>query len=538
MIQDLIFGFTSLFFFSFLIFNAINWLALWEEKEFNLSRILIHLKETKKGRSLILGFENFLKWLGIISYIITIFWGGDFYYNLFIFLIYLYVFLKLAIKIYNRDFILPTFSLNTFFIIFLSLTLAGFFFVFRPLDRFLWVLVIDRLYLPILIFFTSIFLVFFDFRKDTIINKAIDKLSRHKGLITIAVVGSYAKGSTKEFIARILSIKFNVLENQNAFTGSLGIAKTILTKLSPKKQIFIVEMEDYKPGDIIEMANIARPQIAVITGISDEKSSVFGSLNKIIDSKYEIVETLPRDGIALLNGNSDNTLSLLEKIKNKKFTYAFDDRGKGDILATNIEINKFSLSFEVRVFGKRYKFSNVKLIGIQNVENLLPSVFLGLYLGIDFALIRRELARLRPLSGTMDPAKTVKGIVLINDTYNTHINSIRRAIEYMTLYKGKRILVLEPLTELGKNTYKDHYELGREIGKICDYLFLTNDNYYKPLVTGVEEEKALCIVQALPPSKIAKFIEANTSINDVVVFEGREAYNSFSLIAAEPVLRV
>ena len=543
---DIILWLTSLFFFSFLISNTFSWFGLWEEKGFKFSRILIHLIETKKGRSLVLGWGNALKWLVILLYSATIFLGGDFYYHILVALVYLYGFIKVILRIYHREFAFPALSLNSLLIIFLALTISAVLFVFPPLDRYLWMLIIDRLHPLILVFFLSIFLVFFDFRQDTIINRAIDKLEKHKNLLTISVVGSYAKGSTREFIARILDIKFNVLENTTPFSNALGIAKTIISRLTRDTQLFVVEMNDYKPHDIYEMSNIARPKIAVITGINDEKISVFGSINKIIDSKYEVVETLPRDGIVLLNGDNVNAISLYDRIRHKKFTFSsFSNErrqaphrsgtGQASIEAENIKLSKFSVSFDVRVLGRKYRLLNIKLIGAQNVENLLPGIFLGLYLGIDFALVRKEIAKIVPLPQTMNPSKTAKGTVLINDTYNSHINSVKGAVEYMKLYKGKRILILEPLTELGKNAYRDHLELGKEIGKVCDYLFLTNDNYYKPLISGIQGEKSLCLVQVLPPVKIAKFIEKNTGLSDVVVFEGREAYNSFSLIASEPV---
>ncbi len=533
---DIIFWLTSLFFFSFLISNTFSWIGLWEEKDFKFSRILIHLIETKKGRSLVLGWENALKWSAIFLYSATIFLGGDFYYHILVTLVYLYAFIKVILRIYHREFAFPTLSLNSLLIIFIALAFSAVLFVFPPLDRYLWMLIIDRLHPFILALILSIFLVFFDFRQDTIINRAIDKLEKHKDLLTISVVGSYAKGSTKEFIARILAIKFNVLENTTPFSNALGIAKTIISRLTRDTQLFVIEMNDYKPHDIYEMSNIARPKIAVITGINDEKISVFGNINKIIDSKYEIVETLPRDGIVLLNGDNLNVMSLYDRIRHKKFIFSSSNEGgQAAIEAENIKLSKFSVSFDVRVLGRRYRLSNIKLIGGQNVENLLPGIFLGLYLGIDFALVRKEISKIVPLPQTMNPSRTAKGTILINDTYNSHINSVKGAVEYMKLYKGKRILILEPLTELGKNAYQDHLGLGKEIGKACDYLFLTNDNYHKPLISGIAQEKSLCLAQVLPPVKIAKFIEKNTGVSDVVVFEGREAYNSFSLIASEPV---
>src|SRR3990167_8737257 len=117
---DIIFWLTSLFFFSFLISNTFSWLGLWEEKDFKFSRILIHLIETKKGRSLILGWGNALKWSAIFLYSTTIFLGGDFYYHILVFLVYLYVFIKVILRIYHREFAFPTLSLNSLLIIFLA----------------------------------------------------------------------------------------------------------------------------------------------------------------------------------------------------------------------------------------------------------------------------------------------------------------------------------------------------------------------------------------------------------------------------------
>ena len=135
----------------------------------------------------------------------------------------------------------------------------------------------------------------------------------------------------------------------------------------------------------------------------------------------------------------------------------------------------------------------------------------------------------------MDPYQAKNGVILINDTYNIHLTSVRRALEYVSLYKGRRILVLEPFSELGKNSNKNHIELGKQIGRVCDYLFITNENYHKPLMEGVTQEKSDCVVRIWTPAKIAKFIVGEGKSADVVVFEGREAYNSFSLIASEPV---
>lgn len=533
---SLLFEITSFLFFVFLVSNALVWLKLWEDKEYNWKRLFIHLTETKQGRKIVIGGESLIKWGVILLYGSSIYSSRfDNYYHFIVFFLYIYLFIKLIIKIYNKDFYLPTFSFQAAFILGLSLFFEFTVYTFAPLDRFLWLLLLDKFLAFVIGTFILIFLVFFDFNKDIVVNKAAEKLRSCKNLLTIAVVGSYAKGTTKEFITRVLSNKFNVLETKTSFNTDLGIAKTILSGLSPRKQIFIAEMEDNNFGDIQEMSRLLIPKIAVVTGINDQKISIFGSLEKILESKFQVVNFLPKDGIALFNANNENSLNLFRNAKRKKFLYGTqpNEIKNLDIKAFNIKESRFSISFSVLVFGKKYKITGVKLLGKQNVENLLPAIFIGLYLGVDFSTIRKVFQEIKPLSKSMEPRITVKGVTLINDTYNANINSVLRVLDYMKIYRGKKILVLEPLIELGKNAEGDHIRLGQEIGKVCDFLFLTNDNYYKSIRSKIKNGAKTCSIQFFPPLKIAEFIKKSCDKNDVVVFEGQESLSSLLALTSE-----
>src|SRR3990172_37838 len=105
--------------------------------------------------------------------------------------------------------------------------------------------------------------------------------------------------------------------------------------------------------------------------------------------------------------------------------------------------------------------------------------------------------------------------------------------DYIKIYKGKKILVLEPLIELGKNAENDHIKLGQEIGKVCDFLFLTNDNYYKSIRSRIKNGVKACSIQFFPPLKIAEFIEKSCNKNDVVIFEVHESLGSFLALRSE-----
>jgi UDP-N-acetylmuramoyl-tripeptide--D-alanyl-D-alanine ligase len=364
----------------------------------------------------------------------------------------------------------------------------------------------------------------FDFRRDILINRAVRKIISNKSLLTIAIVGSYGRGSTKEFISRVLSKKYNVLSTKASFTSTFGIAKTILSELSPKRQIFIAEIDDFKKEDVVEMCEIISPKITVVTGVNEQKLSLFGSMDKIVESKEEAINALSRDGIAIFNGNSGYISKLISGKKQKKFIYSIGSSEKNSsIRAVKIQESKLSLSFDVLFLGKKYSFSNIKLLGRQNIENLLPGIFIGIYMGIDSAVVKKALSELRPLDGAMSPKVTKSGVMLIDDTYNANINSVKKVLSYMKLYSGQKILVLEPLLELGKNSGEVHKTLGREIAKVCDILFLTNSNNIKNIERGIEASGKKIEVKVLSPAGISRFVNNYSRKGDVVVFEGKEA---------------
>src|SRR3990167_8692229 len=165
----------------FLISNAFFWLKLWEDKEYNWKRLFIHLTETKQGRKIVIGTESLIKWGIILLYGTTIYSSRfDIYYHFIVFSLYTYLFIKLIIKIYNKDFHLPTFSLQAASILGLSLFFEFTVYAFAPLDRFLWLILLDKLLAFIIGIFILIFLVFFDFSKDIVVNKAAEKLRNCK----------------------------------------------------------------------------------------------------------------------------------------------------------------------------------------------------------------------------------------------------------------------------------------------------------------------------------------------------------------------
>ncbi len=536
--DHILFSTTSVLFFITIAINAISFLSIFEGRDYNAKRLLIYLRETKSGKNFLLGRIAFVKWIVIFAYVLTVFFPIDNFYHITVFLLYVLLTLNIVRHVSNRDFTLPRFTKGIIAALIATAIIEILLYSFAVVDQFLWLLLIDKFLLLILSFFLVVISVFSDFGRDYVINRAIAAISKQPKLLSIAVVGSYGRGSTKEFISQILSIKYNVLTEHSSFSNSLGIAKTINSGLNNKSQIFIAEINDYNSEDVREMCALINPKIVVTTGINEQKISLFGSLENILKSKLEAVSSLGRDGIALFNGNSKLALELARKVKKKKFVYSVYSSGENaSVVATNVKESKLSFSFDVQVLGKKYKLTGIKLLGRQNIENLLPAIFIGVYAGVDFTQIRDALLKITPLPSSMEPLKAKSGAILIDDTHNANVNSVERVVSYLKLYRGKKVLILEPLVELGKNASKIHLELGEEIGKVCDVVFLTNDNYYPAISSGISEVNPNCEFKVATPAKIIEYVKYESKREDVIAFAGHEASLALSRIPSEKIYR-
>ena len=522
----MLFAITLLLFFIWIIKNILFWVSLWQIKEYRFDRLMLHFRETLQGKSLFFSPLLLLKWVGIIGYIPVILNRSlTFSYDVFVLSIFALQILITLSEVFERGVRRPAFTLKALFIIGLTLSILLLLLGFPLLDSFVWLLILDRL-VPLFIFiFVTSFSLPTEFYYDIAISRGTKKIKARNDLIVIAVTGSYGKSSTKEYISQILEKKFRVLKTQGTNNTPIGIARTILSNLRKNTEVFVVEMGAYKKGEIAYMAQMVKPKIGVLTAVSPQHLSLFGSLQNIKEAKYELIQALPKDGIALFNGNNKIVYDLYKHTIRRKILYKTSEssvRVGADIFAYNIVPRKTHVSFDV-VIKQRTMRLVTPLIGVQNVENILPGIFIGKSLGMTETEIKKAVSLLSPLPKTMNRHEFSNGLTIIDDTFNANPEAVQAGISYMKLYKGKRILVLQPMIELGKNAKEEHYKIGKEAAIVCDYLFLTNKNFYEEVVRGVGMGKGKTIVQVASPHKISKFISKDSTKGDIVVFEGKEA---------------
>lgn len=523
--MDLFFLLTNFFFFVWIVRNTFFWVWLWQLKEYRLDRILIHLRETGQGKKLLFSPVVLFKYFVILSYVLVALNSSLLPpYQAAIFLIFFYESILIFRERSTGVIKIPVFTFKAIIITSVSFLFVLALFMIPLVEKFLWILLLDRL-LPLAVAFL-VFLLYFptEFYRDYKIEKAAKKIASFKNLLVIGVTGSYGKSSTKNYIAKILGEKFNILKTRGTNNTPIGIANTILNELNEKTQVFVVEMGAYKRGEIAQMCRIVKPKIGVITSVNDQHLSLFKNLENTLKAKYELIESLPKAGLALFNGDNDGSYKLFLKCHKNKIVYGtkeFKDV-KNSFLATNIIEGKNNISFNVQIKNQNLLL-NTSLLGKWNVEDILPAVYIADYLGMKKNKIKEAVSLLQPHTKTMIYKTLDSGTAIVDDSFNANPASVISAIEYMKQYKGDKILVLQPMIELGKNGERDHYNIAKEISKNCDYLFLTNKNFYKPISEGFKDAEGKCILKTDSLKSYSEYIKNKTKKGDVVVFEGKES---------------
>lgn len=358
--------------------------------------------------------------------------------------------------------------------------------------------------------------------KKNICRNAEQRISLFPNLIVIGITGSYGKTSTKEFLAEILSQKYNILKTEAHVNTDIGVAKTVLSKLNYEHQVFVVEMGAYKRGEIKAICDIVKPNIGILTGINEQHLALFGSLENIIDGKFELLESLPKDGLAIINCDNRLCEDNFGRIFCKKVGFSLND--KGDVNAENILITQDEIAFSVSYDNKSISFT-AHVFGKHFISNLLPAIYTGLYLKVPIKDIQSAVADLRPFPKTMQKIRTKKNFTIIDDSYNANPDGVILALDYLSVYPKnlKKAIVMPSLIELGSTAPAIHRAIGKKIAKICDYAVFLNKDYISDYLVGmsaVKNNQCKYIIES-NPQKIYDFLVIKLKNAGVVLFESR-----------------
>jgi len=519
------------------------YLYLWQLKEYHIGRFLDHFR-TEKGKIILLNQLNFLKVILIVYFFNFPYYFPSLIHNfpsvsltvyyffpVFLLVIYFFEGLKFFFDLYKRKVKFPVLTKKAIFLVLLSVVLGigailALFYFEKDLNSFaFWLLLFDLFIFLIVSVIVLIFQPFVVLLRWQTIKKAKLKRESFKDLLVIGITGSYGKTSTKEFLYTILSKKFNVLKTKEHQNSEIGVSLCILNDLKPEHEIFIVEMGAYGRGGIKLLSDIAKPKIGILTGINEQHLALFGSQTNIIKAKYELIESLPDNGLAIFNGDNKYCLELYQKTEKPKKILSAKPRELNfhlDIWAEGIILQKGYIFFRACTEANCEDFK-AYLSGSHFVPNLLAAICVAKELGMTLEQIAKTVLKIKSPKNTMNIFKGIKNLVIIDDSYSANPEGVFAALDYLKLYTGKKIVVLPCLIELGKTAKEIHYRIGEKIGEVCDAAIVTTKDYFQEIGEGFVEKggKRENILFTENLNDILDIIDRHWDPGDIVLLEGR-----------------
>ena len=282
------------------------------------------------------------------------------------------------------------------------------------------------------------------------------------GKSLIGVTGSTGKTTTKEAIAHVLSSRFRVLKSEGNFNNHFGLPLTLL-RLEPEHDAAVIEMGMSHAGEIAALAKIAQPEIGVVTNVAPVHLEFFKSIGEIARAKYELVESLPAGGIAVLNADDEYVSQFGRDFHGKVVLYGL--RTQADVRAENAKHHGAEGStFDVVVGGCREKAS-LPLVGAHNIYNALAAVAVGIERGLTLSEALGALATLAPADKRGEVVK-LGNITIINDCYNSNPKALDAMVEALAAMPAKRrIVVAGEMLELGAAGEEMHRSSGRHMAE-------------------------------------------------------------------------
>lgn len=383
----------------------------------------------------------------------------------------------------------------------------------------------------------------------------------------IGITGSVGKTTTKEMIATLLEVKYNVLKTEGNMNSQVGVPLMIL-RLNQSHEIAVIEMGMSEEGEMEKLAKIVKPSIAVITNIGVSHMEMLGTRENIRKEKLNIINEFKDSAILFLNGNdillkeiyeqkrlhkytknaqkcdiievSDSTLSKLENANIYAYgTEDFCEYGGSNIKTVGEETHfVYSNQHRLQEGGadSRAKSEEIKLgvLGIHNVFNALVALAIGEYFHISGKEVKKALLDYRPIA-MRGQIKEYHGIKVIDDSYNASPDSMKSGISILLELPNvkRRIAVLADVLELGEMSYACHYEVGEFIaGKNLD-LVLTVGEEAKAIVQAINHNNQCISTASFEHNEEAfNFLKEYLKVGDSILVKGSRGMHTEEIVEA------
>jgi len=313
----------------------------------------------------------------------------------------------------------------------------------------------------------------------------------------------------------VLSTKFQVHKSEGNFNNHFGLPLMLL-RLEPEHDIAVVELGMSHLGEITALAQIAQPNVGVVTNVAPVHLEYFNSIAEIARAKYELVQSLPGDGTAILNADDEYVSQFGREFKGKVVKYGLGSMA--NVRAENIQPRGEQGSVFDVVVGDHREHATLPLVGAHNVHNALAAVAVALEHGFALHEAVAALATLVPADKRGQVVR-VGNITVINDCYNSNPKALAAMVDALaTMPARRRIVVAGEMLELGPLGAEMHRESGMHISRKGIDVLIGVRGLAQEMVNAVKASSISAQFVATP-EEAGEWLRQNARDGDVVLMK-------------------
>ncbi len=333
-------------------------------------------------------------------------------------------------------------------------------------------------------------------------KRAKDRLLKINELKVVGVTASYGKTSIKNFIAQLLSKKYNTYATPRSVNTLGGVIKDINEELVPSVEVYVVEMGARGKGDIAEISSFVEPHIAVVGKIGPAHIEYFKSIQNIRDTKMEIASSSRLQRLFVHE-------SALVAPDEKSVVYgdgSVDTPYPATQLVSSVKATLDGVSFELN--GERFEAA---VLGSFNAQNLAVAILVAKELGMHKDQIAQALKHIEPIPHRLQRIDA-GGKIILDDSFNGNIDGMMASFDLASGYEGRKVVITPGLVEVDEAL---NVQVAKRANEVFDLVVVTGDLNLEIFKKYVEADK---LIHLSAKSEMEKMLVEETRAGDLILF--------------------